>query len=130
MKSALIIEDRPSDVRNATNLLKTLGATQIDVVSAAPMAVLRLEEVVAGTRPAPDVIILDLELGIDSGFEVLRFWKTNRKELHGTRIVVWSIMGDREREIVGHFGAEFVSKSGGVSELKRALKTPNAASGS
>lgn len=128
MKSALIVEDRPGDIRDATRLLKKLGATEIEAVSAAPMAVLRLEEVVAGTRPAPEVIILDLELGIDSGFEVLRFWKTNRRNLSATRIVVWSIMGDREREIVGHFGAEFVSKSGGLSELERALKTPNAAS--
>ncbi len=127
MKSALIVEDRPGDVRDAAKALKKLGVTEIDVLSAAPMAVLRLEEVLAGARPAPDVIILDLDLGIDSGFEVLRFWKTNRKKLAGTRIVVWTVMGEREREIVHHFGAEFVSKLAGTSELERALKVPKPA---
>jgi CheY-like chemotaxis protein len=61
-------------------------------------------------------------LGYESGFEVLRRWRSDRK-LSGIQIVVWTQMGDREQEICRLFGLKHViSKWAGAAELQDAIK--------
>ena len=48
--------------------------------------------------PLPDLIILDLDLGYESGFELLRFWHRN-SELSSIRLIVWTAMGEEQQHI-------------------------------
>ena len=80
-----------------------------------------LEDVVAGEKPCPDLVLLDLDFGMDSGFELLRFYKTN-PELHGCKIVVWTVLGESHQELCKFFGVENVlSKHDGEAPLSNAL---------
>ncbi len=78
------------------------------------------QDALEGKKSLPDVILLDLDLGYESGFELLRFWHQNPK-LAGCRVIVWTHMGN-QREICEMFKVHaVVVKSDDVSELKRVL---------
>lgn len=122
MTRALVIEDQISDLQRAIAILQKLNFNEIDAVSRVDAGLLRLEEALEGKSPVPDVIILDLHLNIESGFEVLRFWKSNRLLYSKTRVIVWTQMTDPEQELARCFGAEVVPKWTGMETLERALK--------
>jgi CheY-like chemotaxis protein len=66
-------------------------------------------------------MIVDLELGLESGYELLRFWHKNPR-LRAIPLVVWTVMGEHEREICGLFGVNwFISKKDGLHALLSAL---------
>ena len=122
MANVLIVEDDASDLRNATSALVELGLGPLDPVSSVGEALRYLDEVGEGKRSKPGLILLDLALGYESGFEVLRRWRSDRK-LSGIQIVVWTQMGDREQEICRLFGLKHViSKWAGAAELQDAIK--------
>ena len=117
-----IIEDTRRDVQRASRVLERLGIKNPIVFSLIPAALMYLEDVVSGARAVPDVILLDLEFGGDSGFEVLRFYKTHPK-LRGCKVIVWTVMGDTEQELCKLFGVEhFVSKDNTDAVLLSAFK--------
>jgi DNA-binding response OmpR family regulator len=65
--------------------------------------------------------VLDLDLGYESGFELLRFWHSN-PQLAKVPVVVWTILGDHYREICGMFKvAAYIDKGDGLAELRKAL---------
>jgi CheY-like chemotaxis protein len=55
----------------------------------------------------PELIVLDLMLYIESGFEVLRRWR-EEPELRAIPIIVWTVMGEPEQSICGYFGVQEV----------------------
>jgi DNA-binding response OmpR family regulator len=123
MNRVLIVEDTLADMRQSTAVVKKLGAEDIIALNNIAAATLFLEDVVEGTKPAPDLILLDLSFPRESGFEVLRYWKSQAK-LHRIPVVVWTVMGDTEKKLCQFFGVEHViSKWAGAKELEAALKT-------
>jgi CheY-like chemotaxis protein len=92
------------------------------------MAALILMEALEEGRALPDAIVLDLDLGLESGFELLRFCHKNRLIPH-IPVAVWTVMGKNQEEICRLFGArEFINKHQGPPALLEALlriHTPN-----
>src|SRR5215475_1160812 len=122
MHRVLIVEDTPADVRQSTAVVKKLGAQDIIALNNIPAAILFLQDLLEGSKPAPDLILLDLSFPRESGFEVLRYWKSNEK-LHKIHVVVWTVMGDTEKKLCQFFGVEHVvPKWAGPKELEAALK--------
>src|SRR5580765_3351507 len=119
----LIIEDTVSDARQSAAVMKKLGAKDVMALNNIASALLLLQDVLEGTKPAPDLILLDLSFPRESGFEVLRYWKSTEK-LHKIHVVVWTVMGDTEKKLCQFFGVEHViPKWAGPKELEAALKT-------
>lgn len=110
-----------SDLRQASALLKKFGVDEAEAVTRVDKALLRLQEVIENKRPAPDLIILDLNFNLESGFEVLRFVKSHQ-QLNSIRVVVWTVMGETQQQISRFFGAEVVPKSEGVAALARTIE--------
>jgi len=118
----LVIENSPLDVTKAVRILKNLKLDQPVILTSVAKALMYLEDVVAGEKQCPELIILDLEFGAESGFEILRFRRTNPR-LHQCQILVWTIMGEREKELCRLFGVtHIVSKQDGDAALESALR--------
>ena len=118
----LVIENSPLDVTKAVRILKNLKLDQPVILTSVAKALMYLEDVVAGEKQCPELIILDLEFGAESGFEILRFRRTNPR-LHQCQILVWTIMGEREKELCRLFGVtQIISKQDGDSVLESALR--------
>ena len=122
LKRALIIEDQVADMRRAIRILRKLGIEEVEAFPRVDAAVLRLEEAMEGQRPTPDLIILDLDLNKESGFEVLRLWKSNPILQEHTSVVVWTHMTNPEQELAMCFGVEVVPKWTGPAEMESAVK--------
>lgn len=117
----LVVEDSIRDLSTCFTVLRKMGAAQVDVAGNVPSALLRLEEIAAGRIAKPDIIILDLAFPVESGFEVLRYWKA-RPALADIQIVVWTAMVQGQQDLCRYLGAkEVVQKAAGPLELQRAL---------
>ena len=117
----LLIEDDDADVKQALTIFKTLD---LEVQSAVTVLAAHnyLEDVAAGTHPAPHLMVLDLAFALESGFEVLRYWRSN-PALQSIQIVVWTRAHEQERKIASYFNvAAVVQKSHGPKQLEGALK--------
>lgn len=122
----LVVEDSVNDLNTCVSVLQAIGVSQLDVISNAPAALLRLEEMVRGKFPKPNVIILDLAHSLDSGLEMLRYWKSN-PALKSISVVVWTAMRYTEKQL-GLFGVHrVVPKWGGAIELEQAVRAAVAA---
>jgi len=117
----LIVEDHPNDLRIASAAALAAGFSEVDAKSSAALARVYLEKCLEGKESLPDAIVLDLDLGYDSGFELLRFWHAN-PQLAEIPVVVWTIMGDHYREICRMFHVKaYLSKSDDIAVLRTAL---------
>lgn len=122
MSSILIVEDNAADMRRASSMLATLGLGTIESAASVGEAFRHLDDVTERKREAPALIVLDLTLGYESGFEILRRWKSERR-LSAIPIVVWTQMGEREQELCRLFGLKHViSKWADIKELQDAVK--------
>ena len=122
MHRVLIVEDTPSDLRQSTAVLKKLGSKEITTFNNIAAAMLYLQDVAEGTQEPPDLILLDLSFPKESGFEVLRYWKSSPK-LHPIHIVVWTVMGETEKKLCRFFGVDHVvPKWAGAKELEAVLR--------
>lgn len=117
----LLVEDNEADAQQALTIFNTLG---LEVQSAITVLAARnyLEDVTAGTHLAPHLIVLDLSFALESGFEVLRYWKSN-PGLQTIQIIVWTRAGEQERKLAAYFHVAAVAqKSQGPKQLENALK--------
>jgi CheY-like chemotaxis protein len=121
MQGVLIVEDEIADIRSAAAVLKRLGVTQVDAVRNVGAAIVRLQDAIEGIKAAPSLVLLDLDFASESGFEVLRFCKSN-PELKNTRILVWTSMDDPQVEMCHLFGVDVVRKATGLNELDESLR--------
>ncbi len=122
MRRVLIVEDTPSDARQSIAVVKKLGAQEVTALNNIASALLLLQDIVEGKEQAPDLILLDLSFPRESGFEVLRFWKSNPK-LKAIRVVVWTVMGETEQKLCNFFGVDrVIVKWAGPKELEEALR--------
>jgi CheY-like chemotaxis protein len=123
VSKVLIIEDVASDVRRAGEVLDSMGVKDIEVKRNIQMALQDLNEALEENGTLPETIILDLNFGSDSGFEILRLWHSNAAFKKATKIVVWTAMGETEHKICRAFGVNsVVPKWEGTPALERALR--------
>jgi DNA-binding response OmpR family regulator len=117
----LIVEDQPNDLRIAVAAAQEAGFSDVEARSSIATARDFLEKILDGSRPVPDAVVLDLDLGYESGFELLRFWHSN-PQLARIPVVVWTILGNQYREICEMFKVTaYVDKGAGGSALRTAL---------
>lgn len=117
----LIVEDQASDMRVAAGVAESLGAT-VEGRSSARAAQLYLQSALEGERPLPDFLVVDLDLGYESGFELLRYWHGD-PQLSKIPLIVWTGMGEEQQEICRLFKVTaVVSKSAGLAALKGTLE--------
>jgi CheY-like chemotaxis protein len=123
MPTLLVVEDEPNDIRMAADATRSLGFTNVQARTSARAARLYLEAALEGKEPVPDVVVVDLDLGYDSGFELLRFWHSHRELSKSTRMIVWTAMGEEQLEICRLFKiAAVASKAEGIEVLKRVIQ--------
>lgn len=117
----LIIEDQPNDLQIAAKAAEASGFSAVEARSSAVAAKACLEKALEGEQPLPDAIVLDLDLGYDSGFELLRFWHSH-PELAKIPVVVWTVLGDQYREVCRMFQVSaYVYKGDDISVLRQVL---------
>jgi CheY-like chemotaxis protein len=117
----LIVEDQPNDLRIAATAAQESGFADVEARSSIAAARDLLEKNLEGGRPLPDAIVLDLDLGYESGFELLRFLHGN-PQLAVIPVVVWTILGDQYREICEMFKVSgYIDKGAGIAALRKAL---------
>lgn len=119
--AVMVVEDSLKDAHSCISLLRRLRVRQVDVLSTVSAALVRLENINQNKLARPDVIILDLNFGSESGFEVLRLWKTYLR-LKQIPVIVWTAMGEKQQKLSSVFGvSEVISKHESMNELERAL---------
>lgn len=122
MQPVLIVEDNGKDLQQATTLLREMGAQELQATTSVAFALEYLRDVAEGKKEIPGLLILDLEFSSESGFEVLRYWKST-PSLKKMSVVVWTVMGDVEQRLSEMFGVErVVDKKLGIRELEKVLK--------
>lgn len=122
MKRVLIVEDQLNDLRIASDILEQLGPMDVQARTNAAAARVYLEAALDGKYAMPDLMILDLNLGYESGFELLRFWHSQTR-LSNLQVVVWTIMAREQQELCKLFGVKHVvPKWEGVDALRRAIE--------
>jgi CheY-like chemotaxis protein len=117
----LVIEDQPSDLQIATKAAESSGYSRVETRTTAGSAKVYLEDGLEGKQPLPDAVVLDLDLGYESGFELLRFWHGHPR-LSKIPIIVWTVLGEEHREICRLFKVTaYISKKDGPAVLREAL---------
>lgn len=128
LKNLLVIEDEPKDLKIAVEVANSIGILEIVARTNAVAAITYLEKCLDGSEPLPDGIILDLSLGYDSGYEILRMWHATPR-LSKIPILVWSVREDNQREMCELFNVtNFVSKWEGKPAFLEALRKMEAES--
>lgn len=109
-------------MRIAADVAKSLGIDVVEARTSASAARRYLDDLLVGNLPLPDIIILDLDLGYESGYELLRFCHGHPR-CKAIPFIVWTVMGDEQKKICELFKVKaVVEKSEGVSGLRRALQ--------
>jgi CheY-like chemotaxis protein len=120
VRELLLIDDQSVDLKKATDVAEALGFDKIHTGNSVHAARTLLEEGLAGKGSLPDGIVLDLDLGMDSGFELLRMWHGTPR-LAAIPILVWSVL-DQQREMCELFKVtSFVSKWEGMGVFREKL---------
>lgn len=118
----LIVEDQPSDLLVAAKAAEASGFAEINARASAALARNYLDKGLQGEQPLPDAIVLDLDLGYDSGFELLRFWHGNPR-LARIPLVIWTVLGDHYQDICRMFKVNaYVYKGEDSTVLQQVLR--------
>ena len=122
-KVILLIEDDISDSDTCAEALHELGYDGVQLITHLMEAEQHLDDIVASLTGPPDAIVLDLGLGVDSGFAVLRKCHAEPK-LQAVPILVWTKHSDDLAETFStYLGAQdFLVKSNDEQALREALK--------
>ena len=122
-KVILLIEDQAHASDACAKALHELGYDGVQLITKVIEAVHHLDDIVSNLTDAPAAIVLDLGLGHDSGFEVLRKCHAEPK-LQQVPILVWTKhTDDLAKTFSDYLGAQdFLVKSGDEQELRDALK--------
>ena len=121
MTRLLVVEDQPTDCKVASEAALLAGFSVIESMSSASTAKSWLEGGLTGKGPLPDAIVLDLDLGGDSGFELMRFWH-GTPQLKKIPVLVWTELDDQFGHLCDLFKVqEVVPKWQGKEALKQAL---------
>lgn len=120
MRHVLLVDDEPADLKRASEVAQSLGIEDVQARTTVRAGHLYLEQGLAGKHPLPDAIVIDLDFGHDSGFELLRLWHSTPR-LKQIPILVWSVV-EEQKQIVDLFRvSSFVSKGQGMGAFREAL---------
>lgn len=121
-KVILLIEDDASDSHICAATLHELGYDGVQLITHLTAAEQHLDDILSNLTKAPAAIVLDLGLGLDSGFTVLRKCHAEPK-LQQVPILVWTKHSDDLAETFSNYlGAkDFLVKSSDHQELREAL---------
>ena len=121
-KVILLIEDQSDSSDACAKALHELGYNGVQLITRLIEAQHHLDDIIANLTGAPAAIILDLGLGADSGFTVLRKCHAEPK-LQRVPILVWTKhTDDLAKTFSEYLGAQdFLIKSGDTEKLKKAL---------
>jgi CheY-like chemotaxis protein len=121
-KSVLILENDPADLLVATSVVEVLGIDHIHAFATLAGSQTFLESGLRGEIALPDAMIIDLDLGHESGFELLRFWRMN-PPLESIPVIVWTALGAAHyREMCEVFRVHrFLGKWEGQAALRDCL---------
>jgi CheY-like chemotaxis protein len=118
----LVVENEPKDLKCAAESARAVGFAEVEGKTSPYAARIYLEDRLANGPKLPDGILLDLDFGIESGYELLRFWHSNSK-LRTIPLVVWSILGEEQKQMCNLFKVnQFVGKWEGDEALQDALR--------
>ncbi len=122
-KVILLIEDQAHASDSCTEALHELGYNGVQLITSLGAAEQHLDDIVSNLTGPPDAIVLDLGLGLDSGFAVLRKCHAEPK-LQQVPILVWTKHTDAlAKTFSGYLGAkDFLVKSDDRVELSEALR--------
>jgi CheY-like chemotaxis protein len=121
MKRLLLVEDQQKDLQFAADTARSMGIAEVDARTSSSGARAYLERALEGETPMPDAIVLDLNLGYESGYEVLRFWHRDSR-LSKIPLLVWTVLGDEQRDMCKLFNVNsFVAKWEGEAAFREAL---------
>lgn len=122
-KVILLIEDETSASDACTKALHELGYDGVQLITHLIAAEQHLVDIVSGLTAPPAAIVLDLGLGLDSGFTVLRTCHAQPK-LQQVPILVWTKHTDQlAKTFSDYLGAKvFLVKSSDEQELRKALE--------
>jgi CheY-like chemotaxis protein len=130
MKRLLVVENEPKDMKLAAEVAHSMGISEVEARTSFDAAKIYLDKGLNGEGPLPDGIVLDLDLGHDSGYELLRYWHSTPK-LAEIPLIVWSILGEEQRTMCNLFKVKmFVGKWEGVDAFRNALGQMNPATSS
>jgi DNA-binding response OmpR family regulator len=122
-KVILLIEDEPSASTVCATVLHEMGYDGVQLITQVLAAEQHLDDIVSNLTGPPAAIVLDLGLGYDSGFSVLRKCHAEPR-LKKVPILVWTKRSDREtKSFCDQLGADdFLVKSDDDRELRETLK--------
>jgi CheY-like chemotaxis protein len=121
MKRLLLVEDELKDLKFASDTARSVGIEEVESRTTLQAARSYLDKALQGEFPLPDGIVLDLNLGYESGYELLRYWHSTPR-LAQIPVIVWSILGDEQREMCKLFKVtSFVAKWEGAEAFRDAL---------
>ena len=121
-KVILLIEDHSTDSDTCTRALHDLGYDGVQLITHLTEAEYHLDDIISKLTKPPAAIVLDLGLGADSGFTLLR--KCHAEPgLQRVPILVWTKhTDDLSKTFSEYLGAEdFLVKSDDEQELRQAL---------
>jgi CheY-like chemotaxis protein len=121
LKRLLLVENEPKDIQIATDAARAVGISEVEARASLDAAKSYLEKGLKGEGTLPDGIVLDLDLGYDSGYELLRFWHST-PALSAIPLIVWSVLGEEQRDMCKLFKVNcFVGKWEGAAAFREAL---------
>lgn len=117
----VVVDDDARDLRIPLRILERMNCCTAEYLDNLPAAMALLAEVQNGDKPAPKLLILDLDFQGDSGFELLRAWRTN--PVDGMKIIVWTALHGTLPGLAHLFGVHLVvHKEDGESVLAEAIE--------
>jgi CheY-like chemotaxis protein len=122
-KVILLIEDQPAFSDTCTKTLHELGYDGVQLITHMLEAEMHLDDIVSSLTEAPAAIVLDLGLGMDSGFTLLRKCHAEPR-LQKVPILVWTKhTDDLSKMFSDYLGVkDFLVKSGDPQKLRDALQ--------
>ena len=123
MRLLLILEDRVAELRAIVESARRAGFDEFEISERVIDARLYLEQAIRGKARVPAALMIDLDRSLDAGCEVLRF-RNSYPSLEAIPAIIWTLCGQREREISRSFGAvSVVSKDDDPNVLIGELTT-------
>lgn len=122
-KAVLLVEDKTSDSDRCRAILHQMGYDGVQLITNLELALEYLDDVLEKLTYPPDAIILDLGLGYDSGFDILRKCNAN-PQLEKVPILVWTKQADENSEAFSaYLGAkDYLVKARDLAPLRAAIE--------
>src|SRR4051794_24838630 len=98
MPTLLIVEDSPKDMRIATEAAMSVGFKFIQGNTSCNATITRLSRALECSSGLPDALLIDLDLGRESGFELLRF-RHQTPAVYKLPAVVWTHLDSQNKEL-------------------------------